>query len=93
MQDTEIFLSMKKEIEAESQKEIDAIMAEVKAMEDEAMVSMQKEAKKDADFIDDKIKAILKDITDIIPSYAKIEPLMLTKFMDKVKESLEKNLK
>lgn len=49
MQDTEIFLSMKKEIEAESQKEIDAIMAEVKAMEDEAMVSMQKEAKKDAD--------------------------------------------
>jgi hypothetical protein len=51
------------------------------------------EAEKDADFIDDKIKAILKDITDIIPSYAKIEPLMLTKFMDKVKESLEKNLK
>ena len=28
MQDTEIFLSMKKEIEAESQKEIDAIIAE-----------------------------------------------------------------
>jgi vacuolar-type H+-ATPase subunit E/Vma4 len=59
MQDTEIFLSMKKEIEAESQKEIDAIMAEVKAMEDEAMVSMQKEAKKDADL---RLKQELDDI-------------------------------
>ena len=38
----EVFLSMKNEIEKQSQREVDAIMAEVKKMEEEAYSSMQK---------------------------------------------------
>lgn len=45
----EVFLSMKNEIEKQSQREVDAIMAEVKKMEEEAYSSMRAEAKKDAD--------------------------------------------
>ena len=45
----EVFLSMKNEIEKQSQREVDAIMAEVKKIEEEAYSSMRAEAKKDAD--------------------------------------------
>ena len=37
----EVFLSMKNEIEKQSQREVDAIMAEVKKMEEEAYSSMR----------------------------------------------------
>ena len=45
----EVFLSMKNEIEKQSQREVDAIMAEVKKIEEEAYSSMRAESKKDAD--------------------------------------------
>ena len=47
----EVFLSMKNEIEKQSQREVDAIMAEVKKIEEEAYSSMRAEAKKDADSV------------------------------------------
>lgn len=50
MQENEqVFLSMKEEIEKESQREVSKILEEVKAMENDALTSMQSEAKKDAD--------------------------------------------
>lgn len=59
MQDKDIYLSMKAEIESISSKEVEAINAEVKKMEDEALSSMQKEAKKDADL---RLKQELEEI-------------------------------
>ena len=38
----EVFLSMKNEIEKQSQREVDAIMAEVKKMEEEAKAAQEK---------------------------------------------------
>ncbi len=59
MQEKDVFLSMKAEIEHTAQKQVDAINAEVKKMEDEALQSMQEEAKKDADL---KLKQELEEI-------------------------------
>ena len=59
MQEKDVFLSMKAEIEHTAQKQVDAINAEVKKMEDEALHSMQEEAKKDADL---KLKQELEEI-------------------------------
>ena len=59
MQEKDVFLSMKAEIEHTAQKQVDAINAEVKKMEDEALQSMQEEAKKDADL---KFKQELEEI-------------------------------
>lgn len=59
MQDKDVFLSMKAEIEHTAQAQVDAINAEVKKMEDEALKSMQEEAKKDADL---KLKQELDEI-------------------------------
>ena len=50
MQDIErIFADMKKEIAEESKEEVNAILADVKKSEDDALVTMQQEAKKNAD--------------------------------------------
>lgn len=50
MQDIErIFADMKKEIAEESKEEVNEILADVKKSEDDALVTMQQEAKKNAD--------------------------------------------
>ncbi|MCD7839427.1 MAG: V-type proton ATPase subunit E, partial [Erysipelotrichaceae bacterium] len=56
----QIYLYMKEEIERQATNEENAILEEVKALEEEAYASMKKEAKKDADL---KLKQEVEEIS------------------------------
>ena len=49
------------------------------------------ESAKDAEYLDDKIKAITKQITDILPNYGKIEKSKMSLLMIEIEKIIKKN--